>query len=75
MKLTNKTVEGKRIVVLVMITPIHRVPRLRIGERPPDMEISCEYGNKQSRTKSQVALQQGIVPGSCPAQVSGEDFG
>jgi len=44
-------------------------------ERPPDMKVSCEYGNKQSRTKTQVALQQGIVPGSCPARVSGEDNG
>ena len=25
--------------------------------------------------KSQVALQQGIVPGSCPARVSGENSG
>ena len=57
------------------ITPIHRVLRLRIEERPSDMEVSCEYGNKQSRTKSRVALQQGIVPVSCPARVSGEDLG
>ena len=26
-----------------MTTPIHRLPRLRIGERPLDIEGSCEY--------------------------------
>jgi len=28
---------------VVKTTPIHQVPRLRIGERPPDMGVSCEY--------------------------------
>jgi len=27
-------------IVMMVITPIHRVPRLRIGERPLDIEIS-----------------------------------
>ena len=27
---------------VVMITPIHRLPRLRIGERPLDIMVSCE---------------------------------
>jgi len=40
----------------IFLTPIYRVPRLRIGERPSDMEVSCEYGNKQSRTKPRVAF-------------------
>jgi len=31
------------------------------------------YLNKQSRTKSRVALQQDIVPGSCPTGVSGKE--
>ena len=45
-----------------MTTSIHRLPRLRIGERPLDIEVSCEYGNKQRWTKSRAALWQGIVP-------------
>ena len=27
---------------VVMITPIHRLPRLRIGERPLNIMVSCE---------------------------------
>ena len=38
------------------------------SEWPSDMEVSCEYPNKQSPTKSRVALWQGIVPGSHPAR-------
>ena len=27
----------------MMKTPIHRIPGLRLGERPPDMVVNCEY--------------------------------
>ena len=28
---------------VVMKTPIHRIPGLRIGERPSDIVVNCEY--------------------------------
>ena len=39
------------------------------------VKVSCEYGNKQPRTKSRVALWQGLALGSHPNQGYGEIMG
>ena len=57
-----------------MITPIHQVPRLQIGEWPSDMKVSCKYTkytnhilNLLIRARQNQALPlllQDIAPGS-----------
>ena len=59
------------LMYVMMTTPTHRLPRLRIGERPLDIMVSSEYNitNKLCRTKIQDALWQGTVPVSHPRRV------
>ena len=69
----NKAMTGS-VCGVVMTTPIHQLPRFRIGKRPSDMKVSCEYGNKQCWTKSRVTLWQGIAPISHSDQGYSEDI-